>query len=281
MSLYRKELQQGDKAKWFCRSILPFKGVYVSVNNQDLKVYLDGLLRVNEISDYCPNGMQVEGVKDIANIVTGVTASQALIDEAILRKADAIVVHHGYFWKGESQCITGMKKQRLKSLIENDINMYAYHLPLDVHPELGNNRQLADLLDIENVAALSSVKPIGVVMQGEFPVAITAAELKDRLKAVLGRSILLEGAEEREIKTLAWCTGGGQGFIEQAADLGADAFITGEVSEQTIHIAREQNIAFYAAGHHATERYGAKALGEHIASQFDVTVDFVDINNPA
>jgi dinuclear metal center YbgI/SA1388 family protein len=253
----------------------------VSVTNQALKTYLDGLLRTHEISDYCPNGLQVEGVTEITKLVTGVTASKALIDEAIKRNADGIVVHHGYFWKGESQTITGMKKQRLKTLIENDINLYAYHLPLDVHPELGNNRQLADLLGIKNIAAVASVKPTGVLMQGEFENALSSGELRDALGSLLSRAILLEGSEAKPIKTLAWCTGGGQGFIEQAVELGVDAFITGEVSEQTIHTAREMDIAFFAAGHHATERYGAKALGEHIESHFDVAVEFVDIDNPA
>ena len=253
----------------------------MSVTNQALKIYLDGLLRAHEISDYCPNGLQVEGATEITKLVTGVTASKALIDEAIKRNADGIVVHHGYFWKGESQTITGMKKQRLKALIENDINLYAYHLPLDVHPELGNNRQLADLLGIKNIAAVASVKPTGVLMQGEFENPLSSGELRDALGSLLSRSILLEGDEAKPIKTLAWCTGGGQGFIEQAVELGVDAFITGEVSEQTIHTAREMDIAFFAAGHHATERYGAKALGKHIESHFDVAVEFVDIDNPA
>lgn len=253
----------------------------MSVTNQALKIYLDGLLRANEISDYCPNGLQVEGTKEIRKLVTGVTASKALIDEAIKRNVDGILVHHGYFWKGESQTITGMKKQRIKALIENDINLYAYHLPLDVHPEFGNNRQLADLLGIKNIAAVTSVKPTGVLMQGEFDTVFSAGELRNSLTSILGRSILLEGSEAKSVKTLAWCTGGGQGFIEQAVELGVDAFITGEVSEQTIHTAREMDIAFFAAGHHATERYGAKALGEHIASHFDISVEFVDIDNPA
>ena len=253
----------------------------MSVTNQALKIYLDGLLRANEISDYCPNGLQVEGTKEIRKLVTGVTASKALIDEAIKRNADGILVHHGYFWKGESQTITGMKKQRIKALIESDINLYAYHLPLDVHPEFGNNRQLADLLGIKNIAAVTSVKPTGVLMQGEFDTVFSAGELRNSLTSILGRSILLEGSEAKSVKTLAWCTGGGQGFIEQAVELGVDAFLTGEVSEQTIHTAREMDIAFFAAGHHATERYGAKALGEHIASHFDISVEFVDIDNPA
>ncbi|WOI35642.1 Nif3-like dinuclear metal center hexameric protein [Alteromonas sp. CI.11.F.A3] len=253
----------------------------MSVNNLELKRYLDGTLRAHEISDYCPNGLQVEGKAEIQRVVTGVTASQALIDAAIAENADAIVVHHGYFWKGESQAISGMKKKRIKALLEHDINLFAYHLPLDVHPEFGNNRQLAALLEIDNVQALSGVKPTGVVMQGEFEKPMSQNELQQRLADMLGRTVLAEGDETKTIKTLAWCTGGGQGFIEQAVAAGVDAFITGEVSEQTIHTAREMGISFFAAGHHATERYGVKALGEHIQSEFNLDVTFIDIRNPA
>ena len=253
----------------------------MSVTNVELQNYLDGMLRVSEISDYCPNGLQVEGASKIEKVVTGVTASQALLDAAIEAKADALIVHHGYFWKGESQVIAGMKKRRLQTLLSNDINLFAYHLPLDVHPEFGNNRQLASLLDIQNVSAVSDVKPVGVVMQGSFEVEIIGTELQAKLQQILGRDVLLEGPASKPISTLAWCTGGGQGFIDQAVELGVDAFITGEVSEQTVHTAREMGITFFAAGHHATERYGVKSLGEHLAQQFDIRVEFIDINNPA
>ena len=166
-------------------------------------------------------------------------------------------------------------------MLEHDINLFAYHLPLDVHPEFGNNRQLAALLEIDNVQALSGVKPTGVVMQGEFENPVSQNELQQRLAKILGRTVLAEGNDTKAIKTLAWCTGGGQGFIEQAVAAGVDAFITGEVSEQTIHTAREMGISFFAAGHHATERYGVKALGEHIQSEFNLDVTFIDIPNPA
>ncbi|MFZ8199894.1 Nif3-like dinuclear metal center hexameric protein [Alteromonas portus] len=253
----------------------------MSITRLELQNYLNGLLRVNEINDYCPNGLQVEGTDKIEKIVTGVTASQALVDAAIDAKADALIVHHGYFWKGESQVISGMKKRRLSALLANDINLYAYHLPLDVHPEFGNNRQLASLLDIQNISAVSSVKPVGVVMQGSFEEEIEGAALQAKLQELLGREVLIEGPVSKSISSVAWCTGGGQGFIEQAVELGVDAFITGEVSEQTVHTAREMGITFFAAGHHATERYGVKSLGEHIAQHFDVPVEFIDINNPA
>ena len=253
----------------------------MSITRLELQNYLDGMLRVSEISDYCPNGLQVEGTHKIEKIVTGVTASQALVNAAIEANADALIVHHGYFWKGEPQAVTGMKKRRLSALLANDLNLFAYHLPLDVHPEFGNNRQLASLLDVQNVSAVSGVKPVGVVMQGNLEEAIEGVALQDKLQQLLGRDVLIEGPVSKPITTLAWCTGGGQGFIEQAVELGVDAFITGEVSEQTVHTAREMGITFFAAGHHATERYGVKSLGEHIEQQFDLPVEFIDIDNPA
>ncbi|AXT40387.1 Nif3-like dinuclear metal center hexameric protein [Alteromonas sp. BL110] len=253
----------------------------MSITRLELQNYLDGMLRVSEISDYCPNGLQVEGTNKIEKIVTGVTASQALVNAAIEANADALIVHHGYFWKGEPQAVTGMKKRRLSALLANDLNLFAYHLPLDVHPEFGNNRQLASLLDVQNVSAVSGVKPVGVVMQGNLEEAIEGVALQDKLQQLLGRDVLIEGPVSKPITTLAWCTGGGQGFIEQAVELGVDAFITGEVSEQTVHTAREMGITFFAAGHHATERYGVKSLGEHIEQQFDLPVEFIDIDNPA
>ena len=253
----------------------------MSITNLELKTYLDGLLRVNEISDYCPNGLQVEGKGNIQKVVTGVTASQALIDKAIDVNADAILVHHGYFWKGETQAITGMKKKRIAALLANDINLYGYHLPLDVHPEYGNNRQLGDLLQIENIRAATQIKPVGVVMLGELAEPMSASTLQEKLQRLLGRQVLVETTEGCTLKSIAWCTGGGQGFIESAVELGVDGFITGEISEQTIHTAREMNISFFAAGHHATERYGIKALGEHIREHFAIDVEFIDIPNPA
>lgn len=253
----------------------------MSISRLELQNYLDGMLRVSEISDYCPNGLQVEGTGNIDKIVTGVTASQALVNAAIEANADALIVHHGYFWKGESQAVTGMKKRRLSALLANDLNLFAYHLPLDVHPEFGNNRQLASILDIQNISAVTGVKPVGVVMQGNFEEPIEGLALQAKLQQLLGRDVLIEGPMSKPISTLAWCTGGGQGFIEQAVELGVDAFITGEVSEQTVHTAREMGITFFAAGHHATERYGVKSLGEHIKQQFDVSVEFIDIDNPA
>ncbi|MBT0587210.1 Nif3-like dinuclear metal center hexameric protein [Alteromonas oceanisediminis] len=243
--------------------------------------YLADYLNVNKIKDYCPNGLQVEGRESINRIVTGVTASQALIDEAIKRGADAILVHHGYFWKGEEQCVRGMKRQRLKALLSHDINLLAYHLPLDVHPVVGNNAQLAKRLSIDVGVGLEPANPFSVAMRGRFSQPLTHADLHQQLTDSLDTRVLSEGEPEGIINTVAWCTGGGQGYIDAAAEQGIDAFISGEVSEQTIHTAREMGIHFFAAGHHATERYGAKALGEHLAAHYDVQVEFVDIPNPA
>lgn len=247
----------------------------------DLVEYLTTLLKANAIKDYCPNGLQVQGKPDINKIVTGVTASQAMVDAAIANNADALLVHHGYFWKNESPSLVGMKYQRIKALMDNNINLLAYHLPLDVHPELGNNAQLAKLLDIQVTGLVEEGNPYSVVMKGEFAQQKPASDVTELISEKLQRACLhISPNVNKPIKTLAWCTGGGQGYIELAAQHGVDAFITGEASEQTTHIAKEMNIHFFAAGHHATERYGAKALGEHIARQFALDVQFIDINNP-
>ena len=253
----------------------------MAITNRELLQHLSALLQVQKIKDYCPNGLQVEGRKTIESIITGVTASQALIDVAVEKQADAIVVHHGYFWKGEDPCIKGMKKQRLAALLANDINLFAFHLPLDVHPNLGNNAQLASLLDIVETSGLEVDNPFSVAMQGYFNQPLTHRELVERLQSSLNTNVLSEGRPEDVINSVAWCTGGGQGYIDLAAEQGIDAFISGEVSEQTIHTAREMNVHFFAAGHHATERYGVKALGEHLANHFTLDVEFVDIPNPA
>lgn len=249
------------------------------INNHALHHYLNQLLEVEKTHDYCPNGLQVEGKEQISKVVTGVTASQALIDAAVDADADAILVHHGYFWKGENPCLTGMKRQRLAKLLTHNINLYAYHLPLDIHPQLGNNAQLAKLLGINVQGALDPLDKRNVSLRGELSDALSGEAFANHITQCLGRAPLHEPAD-KPIKTLAWCTGGGQGYIESAANQGVDAFISGEASEQTIHTAREMGLHFYAAGHHATERYGAKALGEHLAAELDLTVEFIDIDNP-
>lgn len=251
------------------------------ITNLALAQHLAELLKTERIRDYCPNGLQVEGKREIHKIVTGVTASQALIDAAIDSGADTILVHHGYFWKGEDPRIKGMKRNRLAALLKHDINLFAYHLPLDVHPTLGNNAQLARLLGIDVGTGLDASDPFSVAMRGRFKQPIIHSELVALLKDKLETTVLSEGDDERVLETVAWCTGGGQSYIDAAAEQGIDAFISGEVSEQTIHTAREMGIDFFAAGHHATERYGAKALGEYLAEQFSLDVSFIDIPNPA
>lgn len=253
----------------------------MSVTRTQLHAFFDSLLKPQNIKDYCPNGLQIEGKQTITKLVTGVTATQALIDHAVEIGADAIFVHHGYFWKGEDPCITGMKKKRFATILAHDINLFAYHLPLDIHPELGNNAQLAKLLGIQNVAPLDEKNPNSVAMRGEFVAPIGPMDLAERINMQLARKPLHEVANKPAINTVAWCSGGGQSFIEQAAALNIDAFISGEVSEQTIHVAREMDIHFYAAGHHATERYGAKAVGEYVEKELGLETLFVDIDNPA
>lgn len=251
------------------------------IKRDELTRLLAQELQTERIRDYCPNGLQVEGKAGISRIVTGVTASQALLDAAVAVNADAVLVHHGYFWKNETPQITGMKKRRLQTLLANDINLFAYHLPLDVHPQLGNNAQLGKLLNVLQCRPVAAVEPIGVLMAGELEQLTRVEQIASKLTDALGRDVLLHAASDKPVKTLCWCTGGGQGYIEQAAAAGADLFITGEVSEQTIHVSRELGIHFIAAGHHATERYGIKALGEFVAQQLDVQVQFIDIDNPA
>jgi len=247
----------------------------------ELEQILNKLLKPESIKDFCPNGLQIEGATKINKIVTGVTATQALIEQAINNNADAILVHHGYFWKNESYVIRGMKYQRIKALIENNINLFAYHLPLDIHTELGNNAQLAKLLDIEVKGPLEVGNPLSVAIHGEFSQAITGEELNNRLTNNLNRQCLhIAPDSNKSIRRVAWCTGGGQDYIELAAEQGFDAFISGEASEKTTHIAKEMDIHFFAAGHHATERYGVKALGEYLAKNYSIDVEFIDIDNP-
>ena len=250
------------------------------MNQLQLEQLLNEKLSPELIKDYCPNGLQIEGRPEVKKIITGVTASKALIDKAIELEADAILVHHGYFWKGEPQAIRGMKGARIKALIQNDINLYGYHLPLDIHPELGNNAKLAELLGISVEGGLEPT-PQSVAIYGSFEQPISSAELSERIEKALNRKSLHIAPEtDKPIKTIGWCTGGGQDYIELAAQKGLDAFISGEISERTTYSAREQNIHYFSAGHHATERYGIKALGEWLAKEHGFEVEFIDIDNP-
>lgn len=252
----------------------------MAVSLQTLLGEADRLLEPGVFQDYCPNGLQVEGRSEVRRLVSGVTASQALIDAAIEHEADAILVHHGFFWRGEDPCLRGMKRRRIAALLRNDISLLAYHLPLDAHPALGNNAQLAKRLDIVVDGGMDSgPRPVGNI--GHFPEPLPAEEFARRLAAVLGREPLLEKVGDRPIKRIAWCTGAAQSYIDKAAALGVDAYLSGEVSEPTIHSAREQGVHYFAAGHHATERYGVQALGEALATALDLEHRFIDVDNPA
>ena len=240
--------------------------------------YLDGLLEPGKLRDYCPNGLQVEGRGEVGKIVAGVTASQKLLDFAVREGADAVLVHHGYFWKGEDARITGMRKKRLATLLAHDISLLAYHLPLDVHPELGNNAQLA---------ARCGWLPEGrfgeqeIGWYGRLPTAVPLARLMSDVAAVLGRAPLAIGDPTRLVKRIAWCSGGAQGYFEQAIATGVDVYLSGEIFEPTLHLAEESGVAYLAAGHHATERYGVQALAAHLAARFGLDARFVDLDNPA
>lgn len=251
------------------------------MRRHELVQLLNDVLQVARIRDYCPNGLQVEGRERISKVVCGVTASQALLDHAVAVGADTVIVHHGYFWKNEAPEVTGMKKRRLQTLLTHDINLLAYHLPLDVHAELGNNAQLAKLLCFHDVKPLVSVEPVGVVQFATLATPCSLTQLAATIEQALGRQPLVHDAGIGDIQTVAWCTGGGQGYIDAAYAAGAQLFMSGEVSEQTIHSANEQGIHFIAAGHHATERYGIKALADYLRTHTALDVEFVDIHNPA
>ncbi|PRD35804.1 UNVERIFIED_CONTAM: GTP cyclohydrolase 1 type 2-like protein [Trichonephila clavipes] len=241
---------------------------------------LDDLLQAGRFNDYCPNGLQVQGRAEVRHLVSGVTASEALIDAAIAEGADAILVHHGYFWKGENPVVTGMKRRRLGKLLAHDISLIAYHLPLDAHPVLGNNAQLAGVLGLMREGPLfPDPRQVGDV--GVLPEAVPATAFAAHIGERLGRMPLHVPGADRPIRRVAWCTGGAQGFIDQAIAQGVDAYLSGEISEQTTHAARESGVHYYALGHHVSERYGARALGAWCARELGLSHCFIDIDNPA
>lgn len=246
----------------------------------ELVKQLDTLLDTGAFKDYCPNGLQVEGRQEVRKIATAVTASQNMVDQAIAAGADALLVHHGYFWKNESPTVTGMKYRRLAALIRNDISLLAYHLPLDAHPLLGNNVELARLLDWEVTGGLEAGNPRSIGLVGAPRGDNSLGQVADRLHRVLGREPLVVGEPSMSIDRIAWCTGAAQGFIEQAAEAGCDLYVSGEISENTVHAARELGIAYIAAGHHATERYGVLALGRWLQSNFGIEHIALDEKNP-
>ncbi len=244
----------------------------------EIESHLAALLAVDGFKDYGPNGLQVEGRAEVRRVVSGVTASLALIEAAIAAKADTILVHHGLFWRGQDGRVTGWMRQRLALLLAHDINLFAYHLPLDAHAELGNNAQLGARLGLVADGRFGE-QSLGFI--GTAAGAGHAETLAARIGLALGRTPLLLPGDGRALRRVAWCTGGAQGFFEAAIKAGADAFITGEVSEPQAHIARETGVAFLACGHHATERYGAPAVGEHLAGVFGLDHQFIEIDNPA
>ena len=247
------------------------------MKRDELIRYLDELLEPERFKDYCPNGLQVEGRSEIRRIVAGVTASQALVDQAVARGADALLVHHGWFWRGEDGRVTGFRKKRLQTLLTHDINLIAYHLPLDGHAEFGNNAQLAQRLGW-TVEGRFGEQDVG--WYGRLDETRTLGEVTRRVSAELGREPLVIGAETQQVSRIAWCSGGAQSLFEAALSLGVQAFLSGEISEQHVHLARESGVAYLAAGHHASERYGIQALAAHLAGKFGLDCTFIDIDNP-
>lgn len=252
-----------------------------AVSTRALLDHLDGLLRPALIKDYSPNGLQVEGKAQVSRIICAVTATRNIIDQAVARGADALLVHHGYFWKGEDPRIIGMKRERLARLLAADINLIAYHLPLDVHPELGNNVQLGLQLGwpVQGWGG-DVVGGQGIIGWHDLAAPIDSGALATRVAGRLQREPLLVGDLSRPLRRIAWCTGGAQDFLQDAIDLGADAFISGEISERTTHLAREAGVVYVSAGHHATERCGIQALGQYLVKTFGLDVQFVDDPNP-
>ena len=247
----------------------------------ELVGYCDRLLEAGNFQDYCPNGLQVEGRAAVRRIVSGVTASQALIDAAVAQQADLLLVHHGFFWKGEDPCLTGIRQRRIRTLLENGISLLAYHLPLDAHPGLGNNARLAQRLGLVEEGRFGDGHGPELACYGRLDEALDGAQLAQRIQQVLGREAQwIEAGSAGPLQRVGWCTGAAQSYLEAAARLGLDAFISGEISESTVHIAREYGLHYYAAGHHATERYGVQALGEHLVQEFGIEHTFVDIDNP-
>jgi dinuclear metal center YbgI/SA1388 family protein len=243
----------------------------------ELRDYIESELAVSRFRDYCPNGVQVEGRAEVRRIATGVTASQAVLEASTAWGADAILVHHGYFWRSEDAAITGIKRRRVAHLLKHDVSLLAYHLPLDAHPELGNNAQLGELLGFIEQGRFGEQD---IAMHGILAQPQPLQQLIQHIQHTLQRAPQVIGHANPNIARIAWCSGAAQGYFEQAVALGVDAFLTGEISEQSVHIAQETGVVFIAAGHHATERYGVQALGEHLAARFNLEHRFFDQDNP-
>ena len=248
------------------------------VSRDELQSHLQQLLGVDRFRDYGPNGLQVEGRAEVRRLVSGVTASLQLIEAAVRERADAILVHHGLFWRGQDGRITGWLRARLTLLLAHDINLYAYHLPLDAHPEHGNNAQFGARLGLQADARFGE-QELGFAGQAG---ALTSLDsLTDAAARACERAPTVAPGDGRALRRIGWCTGGAQGYFEAAIEAGVDAYVTGEISEPQAHIARETGVAFVACGHHATERFGAPALAQHLASVFDLEHRFIDVPNPA
>lgn len=250
------------------------------IGREELTDYLHKLLCCGEFQDYTTNGLQVEGKPQIGKICTAVTACEEAINRAANWGADALIVHHGYFWKGEEAVITGMKRQRIKALISHDMNLFAYHLPLDCHPEHGNNACLAKLLDIRECQRHKVANTNDLLWSGLLAATLDADKLKQTLSHKLKREPLHIAVKDKPIHKLAWCTGAGEDFIVNAARLGADAYISGEISERTYYQAIELGIHYFSCGHHATERYGIQSLGHHLAKHHGLEHQYIETNNP-
>lgn len=253
------------------------------ISIRQLADWLESTLQPHRFKDYCPNGLQVEGRDTIRRIITGVTASQALLDVAVQRNADAVLVHHGWFWKNENPVLRGARRERIATALRHELNVLGFHLPLDAHPELGNNAQLGRRLgfepDRDADGAPLTFGPGDLIWRGRCS-PCSLHQLGERIGAALGRPALALGDPDKAVRTVAWCTGGAQNMMEAAIESDVDVYVTGEVSEPNFHLANESGTAFIAAGHHATERYGIKALGEAVAREFGVSVEFVDLDNP-
>lgn len=243
----------------------------------EIRDYIASLLEISRFRDYCPNGVQVEGRSQVRRIASGVTASQSLLEAASAWGADAILVHHGYFWRNEDASVTGIKKRRIAHLLQHDISLLAYHLPLDAHAELGNNAQLGRRLGFVEQGRFGEQD---IACYGQLADAQPLSQLAGHIAHSLQRTPQTIGEGDRIIRRVAWCTGAAQGYFDAAVALGVDAFLTGEISEQNVHVARETGVAFISAGHHATERYGVQALGEHLAVHCGVEHRFFDCDNP-
>ncbi|MFA9461866.1 Nif3-like dinuclear metal center hexameric protein [Thiohalorhabdus methylotrophus] len=253
----------------------------MAVELNQLAAYCNDFLEVEAVTDFCPQGLQVEGRSPVRSIVSGVTACQALLDEAVAAEADLVLVHHGYFWKGEDPRVVGMKGRRLRTLLRNDLSLLAYHLPLDRHPVVGNNAELMRVLEVEGAVPFGRLGGVAIGMGGQLATPTDPGVFLERVEGRLETRILHVAGPQERIQRVALCSGGAPDLVEEAAEAGYDCYLTGESNERSTHMAREMGIHFIAAGHHATERFGAAALGRHLAGEFGLQHRFVDIPNPA